>query len=131
MSAGSPLDAVRKPAYDRRDMWVVRELFRLLLRIAVAVTIASVIAEVRALVTGGDMAHTWKLMLLVLGGLMLLLGGTGTGSAASRMDWGEVTPGLGGVIFHGLRPRPEDPTLTVNAVFIGSGIAVLALGLFA
>jgi hypothetical protein len=70
-------------------------------------------------------------MLLVLGGLMLLLGGTGTGSAASRMDWGEVTPGLGGVIFHGLRPRPEDPTLTVNAVFIGSGIAVLALGLFA
>ena len=112
-------------------MWVVRELARLVGRIAVAVLIAIVIAEVKALAVGGDAMHTFRLTLLVLGALLLLLGGTGTGSVASRrVNWGSITPGAGGVIFRGFQPRPEDPRLTAGAVFIGSGIAVLALGIF-
>ena len=64
-------------------MWIIRELSRLIARIAVAVPIAIVIAEFRA---------------------------------------------LGGVIFRGWQPKPEDPRLTANAVFIGSGIVLLVLG---
>jgi hypothetical protein len=110
-------------------MWVVRESARFLSRVAVGVVIAIVIAEVRAVVSGGDTTHTFRIVLLLLGGLFLLLGGTGTGSAASRVvNWGEITPGLGGTIFRGFRPRPEDPRLTAGAVFIGSGVALLALG---
>src|ERR1043166_5482325 len=110
-------------------MWVVRELSRLLFRIAIAVLIAIAIGEVRALIEGGDTMHTFRVIVLLLGGLMLLLGGTGTGSAASeRVNWGTITPGLGGVIFDGFRPRPEDPTLTPGAVFIVSGVVLLAIG---
>lgn len=112
-------------------MWVPRELSRLVVRIGVAVLIASFVAEIRALATGGDMFHTWKIIMLVLGGLMLLLGGTGTGSAAShRVNWLPITPGRGNVFARWSHPRPEDPTLTPNAVFIGTGLALLALGIF-
>lgn len=112
-------------------MWIARELSRLLFRIGIAVLIASLLAEIRALISGGDMFHTWKILLLVLGGLMLLLGGAGTGSAASRrVNWLPITPGRGNLIARWSTPRPEDPTLTANAVFIGTGIALLAMGVF-
>jgi hypothetical protein len=110
-------------------MWIVRELTRLAARIAVAVLIAIVIAEVRALLDGGDTFHTFRVVLMLVGGLFLLLAAGGSGSVAShRVNWGEITPGAGGVIFRGFRPRPEDPTLTPSAVFIGSGLVLLALG---
>jgi hypothetical protein len=110
-------------------VWVFRQLFRLIGRIAVAVLIAIAIAEVRAVLTGGDTMHTFRIVLLLLGGLMLLLGGTGTGSAASRrVNWGQITPGRGNIFFRGFRPKPEDPTLTPGAVFIGSGVVLLVLG---
>jgi hypothetical protein len=111
-------------------MWIARELLRLLGRITVAVAIAVVIAEVRAIISGGgDTFWTFRVVLMLLGGLMLLLAGTGTGSAASRrVNWGVITPGAGKIIFRGFQPRPEDPTLTPAAVFVGSGAALLALG---
>lgn len=112
-------------------MWVARELSRLVFRIGVVVLITVCIAEIRALVSGGDIFHTWELMLLLFGCLMLLLGGTGTGSVASRrVNWLPITPVGGKVFARWSSPRPEDPTLTPNAVFIGSGIALLALGIF-
>ena len=112
-------------------MWVARELVRLLSRVAIAVLIAILLAEIKSIVSGGDTMHTFKIMLLVFGVVMLLLGGRGTGSAASdRVNWGSITPGLGGVVFRGAKPKPDDPTLTPSAVFIASGIALLALGLF-
>jgi hypothetical protein len=110
-------------------VWVLRELSRLVGRIAVAVLIAIVIAEFRALVTGGDTFWTFRIVCMLLGAFFLLLGGSGTGSAASRrVNWGTITPGAGGVIFRGWQPKPEDPRLTANAVFIGSGIVLLVLG---
>ena len=112
-------------------MWIVYQLFRLASRIAIAVLIAIVIAEIRAVVSGGDTFWTFRVVMMLLGALYLLLAGTGTGSAASeRVNWGSITPGAGGVIFRGIRPKPEDPTLTPSAVFIGSGLALLALGVF-
>jgi len=111
-------------------MWVVRELARLLTRIAVAVLLAIVIAEVRALIGGGDTLHTFRWVLIAFGAVFLLLGGTGTGSAAShRVNWGEITPGRGGVIFRGIAtPRPGDPRLAPGAVFIAGGLILLVLG---
>ena len=111
-------------------MWVVRELTRLLTRIFVAVLIAIVIAEGRAVIAGGDTMHTFRWVLIAVGAVFLLLGGTGTGSAAShRINWGEITPGRGGVIFRGIAaPRPGEPRLAPGAVFITSGLILLVLG---
>jgi hypothetical protein len=114
-------------------VWVVRELSRLLFRIGVAVLIASLLAEVRALVTGGDFAHTWRIMMLLLGCLMLLLAGAGSHSTASarRVNWGIITPGRGGILSRPVFADVEGPQLTASAVFFGSALALLALGLFA
>jgi hypothetical protein len=114
-------------------MWVVRELCRLLLRIGIAVLIASLIAEARALASGGDFAHTWRVTLLVLGCLMLLLAGSGARStaAARRVDWGIITPGRGGILSRPVFAHVEGPQLTASAVFFGSALALFALGLFA
>jgi hypothetical protein len=99
------------------------------MRIGVAVLIAIVIAEIRAIAGGGDTLHTFRWVLLALGAVMLLLGGTGTGSAASqRVNWGEVTAGRGGVLFRAVQPRPNHPRLAPGAVFIVSGVVLLALG---
>ncbi len=110
-------------------MWVVRELLRLLMRIGVAVLLAIVIAEIRALIGGGDTLHTFRWVLIAFGAVFLLLAGTGTGSAAShRLNWGEITPGRGGVIFRAVQPRPSDPRLAPTAVFVTSGLILLVLG---
>lgn len=113
-------------------MWVVRELSRLLFRIGVAVAIATVIAEVRALVTGGDFFHTWKVTTLLLGCLMLLLAGAGSRGTASarRVNWGVITPGRGGVLSRPVFANVEDPQLTASAVFVGSALGLFALALF-
>jgi hypothetical protein len=114
-------------------MWVVRELSRLLVRIAVAVGIASLVAEVRALVSGGDFFHSWRIMVLLLGCLMLLLAGAGASGTASarRVNWGVITPGRGGVLSRPVFAEVEGPQLTASAVFVGSALALFALALFA
>ncbi len=110
-------------------MWVVRELMRLVTRIGLAVLVAIVVAEIRALAGGGDTLRTFRIVCLVLGALYLLLAGTGTGSAASRrVNWGLVTPGRGGTLFRGFHPRPDDPRLAAGAVFVASGVMLLAIG---
>jgi hypothetical protein len=114
-------------------MWVVRELSRLLVRIAVAVGIASLVAEVRALVSGGDFFHSWRIMVLLLGCFMLLLAGAGASGTASarRVNWGVITPGRGGVLSRPVFAEVEGPQLTASAVFVGSALALFALALFA
>jgi hypothetical protein len=102
---------------------------RLALRIGFAVLLAIVIAEAKALLSGGNTLWTFRIMLFLLGGFMLLLAGAGTGSAASRrVNWGTITPAGGRFFWRGFQPKPEDRTLTPAAVFIGSGIVLLALG---
>lgn len=69
--------------------------------------------------------------MLALGGLMLLLAGTGRGGAHRRLNLA-MDHGPNYIMrFPGVQPKPDDPTLTVSAVFVGSGLALLALGLFA
>lgn len=112
-------------------MWLVRELARLLVRIAVAVAIAGVVAGLKALASGGGMLHTWRITLLALGGLMFLLAGTGRGGAHRRLNLA-MDHGPNYVMrIPGMQPKPDDPTLTASAVFVGSGLVLLALGVLA
>jgi len=107
-------------------MWVVRELLRFIGRIAVALLIAIVIAEVRALISGGD-TTLFRIVCLLLGCLYLLLAaGPGASLGGRRMSdtgwW--VTQGMG----WGTLQQAPGPKMTATAVFIGSGVALLALG---
>lgn len=110
-------------------MWIVRELVRLVGRIAVAVLIAILIAEIRAVISGGDMFHTFRIVLMLMGVLLLLLaaGGQGvmSGKKATHDGWW-LTQAFG---TFGMQAHPEDPTLAPGAVFMASGLITLALGI--
>src|SRR4051812_13684565 len=108
-------------------MWIVRELLRFIGRIAIALLIAIVIAEVRALVSGGDTLWTFRIVLMLLGCLYLLLAaGPGASHGGRRMNdtswW--LTQSLG----YGSIQSAPGPRMTATAVFVGSGLLLLALG---
>ena len=110
-------------------MWVVRELLRLLSRIALAVAIAAAIAGVKAAVSGGGALHTWKVTLLALGCLMLLLGMVGNRESASNRRLNSGVDHAANFVMRipGIPATTEGPTLTTNAVFVGTALALLAL----
>ena len=108
-------------------MWIVRELLRFVFRIAIALLIAIVIAEARALISGGDTFRTFRLVCILLGCLYLLLAaGPGASLGGRRMNdtswW--VTQSMG----WGKLQHVPGPKMTATAVFIGSGLALLVLG---
>jgi len=114
-------------------MWVVRELLRLLFQIAVAIAIAIVLAGLLALVSSGGFAHALRIAFFLIGGLLILLAGTGNrATMANRrvMSWSIMSGFFGGAghWFPMKRTRPSEPTLTANAVFVGSGAVLLVLG---
>jgi hypothetical protein len=114
-------------------MWLLRELIRLLERIAIAFVVALVIAELRALAVGGDTWHGFKVSCLILGALLFLMGAVGrNNNFERRMDYG-ITEAAWGRIpgVSSLQRNPEDPSLTPGAVLGGAGLALLAVGLFA
>jgi hypothetical protein len=105
-------------------MWVVREVGRLVLRIAFALLIAIVIAEIRAVASGGDTLWTFRIVLMLVGTFYLLL----AAGPGVTLD-GRVGRYGGFVGLTDLVPRIDGgPKLTATAVFIGSGVAALALG---
>jgi uncharacterized membrane protein YhaH (DUF805 family) len=108
-------------------MWVVREFLRFIIRIAVALLIAIVFAEARALISGGDTLHTFRIVCILLGCLYLLLAaGPGASLGGRRMSdtswW--ITQSMG----YGKLAMAPGPKMTATAVFIGSGLALLVLG---
>lgn len=108
-------------------MWIVRELLRFAGRIGVAIVIAVVIAQTRALVGGGDTLRTFRIVLMVLGVLYLLLaagpGASLDGRRVSGLGWWS-TESRG---FAALQAAPG-PRLTATAVFVASGLVLLAVG---
>jgi uncharacterized membrane protein YhaH (DUF805 family) len=108
-------------------VWVLRELLRFATRIAIAVLAAIVIAEVRALISGGDTFRTFRIVCLLLGCLYLLLAaGPGVSLGGRRMNdtswW--ITQSLG----YGKLQAAPGPKMTATAVFVGSGLILLVLG---
>ena len=104
-------------------MWIVRELLRLAGRIAMAVLIAIVIAEFRALVTGGNTLWTFRIVCMLLGVLYLLLA-AGPGVTLG----GRKATHMASFIGLGRFEHIPGPKLTATAVFIASGVVLLALG---
>ena len=109
-------------------MWLLRELLRLLERIFIAVLIAVVLAEVRTLISGGDRMHTFQISLVIVGALLLMMGAAGNDSAYDRY--------LSAVGHYWAQRSGVDdseaqvgPVLTAGAVFVISGVVVIALGL--
>ncbi len=114
-------------------MWFFREIFRLIWTIVVAAAIAAAVGALFALVSGGDLVHDLRIDFLLFGALLLLLAGAGNQSTASgrRMRYGVVFGVRSGIgrLSPPVRARPGDPTLTASAVFVGSGLVLVALGL--
>ncbi|MDX6364900.1 MAG: hypothetical protein QOC85_3961 [Streptomyces sp.] len=110
-------------------MWVLRESLRLVERVAIAVLIAIVLAELRTLATGGELMRTFRISLVLIGAVLLMLGAVGPGSTYDRhlSAVGHYWSQLSGVDDNA---PPPGPVLTAGAVFVFSGAAVLALGLF-
>lgn len=123
-------------------MWFVREIFRLVWMIAVALAVAAAVAGVWALLgpsgaTGRSPAHAgfvhnFPITCFMFGALLLLLAGAGNRSTASarRTEWGTTAGGrtVFGVLSPPVTPRPGDPTLTASAVFVCSGLVLIVLG---
>lgn len=113
-------------------MWIVRELIRLLEKIAIGLVIALAFALLWATISTHSFRTDFRNTCLLVGALTVLMGAMGRGSPFERrMDygitaqaWGRI-PGVSSLQFN-----PEDPTLTAGAVFIGSGAALLAVALF-
>lgn len=112
-------------------MWVFRELARLVFQVAFAAAMAMLIAGAWALVSG-DFFDNLRIMFLLFGGLLILL--AGAGNRASMTNQTLSSGVLSGIRGYGLlapafTPRPGQPTLTASAVFVGSGIVLLVLGM--
>lgn len=108
-------------------MWIARELLRFVSRIAIALLIAIVIAEARALVSGGDTFRTFRIVCILLGCLYLLLAAGPSASLGGRRmsdtSWW-ITSSMGWATLQ----HAPGPKMTATAVFIGSGLALLVLG---
>jgi hypothetical protein len=114
-------------------VWIVRELIRLIEKIAIGFVIALLIALGWAAISKHSFAADFRNTCLLVGAFTMLMGAMGRNSPFERrMDygiteqaWGRI-PGVSTLKFN-----PEDPTLTAGAVFIASGAAVLAFAIFA
>jgi hypothetical protein len=111
-------------------MWVLREVVRLVLRIAVAAAAALLTALILTVVSAGSFTSDARIICIALGCMLLAMAGVGRGSNIERfMDQG-VTQAAWGTIpgFDALRPHPQDPKLTPGAVFFSSGLVLIVLG---
>ena len=113
-------------------MWLVRELLRLIVKIALGFLIALALAALWAALSAHSFGHDLYVTTLTLGCVVLLMGVIGRGSNLDRaMDagvtqaaWGRI-PGVSS-----LNRRGEDPTLNPGIVFVLTGLALLAFAFF-
>jgi hypothetical protein len=123
---------VCRVTYSQPAVWFVREMVRLVVRIVIATLIAFVLAGALSAVSVHSFQTSARVLCIVFGCILLAMAGVGSGSNLERyMDrnvtkvaWGSI-PG-----FDSNKRNSEDPTLSPGAVFIGSGIALLAIGIF-
>ncbi len=112
-------------------MWIFRELIRLLERIALAVVIALILALVQVPFRNhGGFVAGFQLSCIIVGAFLLMMAGVGGDSNfARRMDYGVTESALGRIPgVSTLQRTGEDPHLSAGAVFVGSGLVLLAIG---
>jgi hypothetical protein len=113
-------------------VWIFRELARLIIRIAIAAALTTLLAVVLAAFGATPFMTAGRILCVVFGCMLLAMAGVGSGSNIDRYMSQSVTKVAWGTIpgFDALRANPEDPTLAPGAVFFCSGLAVIALGIF-
>ena len=113
-------------------MWIVRELIRLVEKILLGFAIALVIASLWALASKGGFVRDLRYTSLIIGAFTVVMAFMGGGTAFERqLDYGVTLNAWGRIPgVSSLRYNPEDPTLSPGAVFVGTGLALLAFGLF-
>ena len=112
-------------------MWFVRELARLIVRVAFGFVLALAIATLWAAIGEEGFATALRRACLGIGCLALLMGGVGRGSNFERamgytpteQFWGGI-PGVSA-----LSSRGEDRRLAPGVVFFLTGAALLAFAL--
>jgi hypothetical protein len=113
-------------------VWVLRELLRLIEKIAIGFVVAIVIATVWALLSRHSFLRDFRNTCLIVGTFSLVMGAIGRNTPFERgldygitqQAWGRI-PGVSSLKFN-----PEDPTLTAGAVFAGAGLSLLAFAIF-
>ena len=107
-------------------MWLLRELLRLLERIFIAVLVAIVLAEVRTLISAATACTRSRSHCVIVGALLLMMGAAGNDSAYDRhlSAVGHYWAQRSGVDD---RDAQVGPVLTAGAVFVISGVVVIAL----
>jgi hypothetical protein len=114
-------------------VWVVRELLRLIERIAIAFGCAFLLAAVWAALSEHGFWHDFRNTCWIVGALLILMAGVGRGSNFERMMDSSITQAAWGRV-PGVDPlalNPEDPSLTPGAVFVGAAIALFVAGALA
>ena len=110
-------------------MWIARAVAQLVLTAAIAFAVAVVVAGLVALVRGGEFVGSLRVTALLIGVLLLLMGASG--GAFSRAADADAQQGALGRLpgFPSwAERRPDEPTLSSGAVFVASGLALLAMG---
>lgn len=111
-------------------MWIVRELVKLVIRIAVIALVATLLSAGLALVASGGFQHDARIVFVVGGCFLHAIGGVGSGSNLERyMDRGVQQAAWGNIPgFDAVRSRPEDPSLAPGPAFFVSGLVLIAIG---
>jgi hypothetical protein len=111
-------------------MWILRELLRLLERIAVGFAVAFALAAVWAAASEHGFWFDFRNTCWLVGAFLLLMAGVGRGSNFERMMDSSITQAAWGRVpgVDPLKTNPEDPTLTPGAVFVGTAIALFVAG---
>jgi hypothetical protein len=111
-------------------VWFARAVARLVLIAAIVLVVAVASAAALALVRGGEFQQSLRLTAIALGVLLLLMGGTGgVFSRAADAEARQAALGRLPGVPSWIETRPGEPTIAPSAVFVISGLALVALGL--
>jgi hypothetical protein len=111
-------------------VWIVRELLRLIERIAIAFVVAFALALLWAALGKHAFWFDFRNTCWIVGAFLILMAGVGRGSNFERMMDSSITQAAWGRVpgVDPLKLNPEDPTLTPGAVFVGSALVLFVVG---
>ena len=123
------LPPLRVPPYTPL-VWIVRELARLVVRVAVISAVVLIIGAVLALLGAGGFDANAQVLAIALGCILMAMGAVGRGSNIERFSDQGVMQAAWGTIpgFDALQSHPEEPHLSPGAALFLSGLVVVALG---
>jgi hypothetical protein len=113
-----------------RRVWFVRAFAQLLIVVAIVFAIAAVAALLLAIVSGGEFADGLRIMALLIGALLVMMGAIGGGfSRAADAEVRQSALGRLPGMPTWAESQSNEPRLTSGAAFVISGLALVVVGL--